>query len=100
MEIEVLRPHLAQQRGAPAGKGSNGDVLYLTLSDDSNPMFLFISQIDLPAFLKIRKEQNIFVEFSQLAEKAQALFDLCISNRSDDELNRFACVVNLQAESE
>lgn len=100
MEIEVLRPHLAQQRGAPTGKGSNGDILYLTLSDDTNPMFLFISQIDLPAFLKIRKEQNIFVEFSQLAEKAQALFDLCISNRSDDELNRFACVVNLQAESE
>jgi DNA anti-recombination protein RmuC len=39
-------------------------VLYLTLSDDSNPLFLYTCQIDLPTFLKLRKEQNIFVEFS------------------------------------
>jgi hypothetical protein len=63
---------------------------------------LYLATLDLQAFLKIRREQNIFVEFSQFAEKFQALLDFCIQNgshsSSDDEtnpdINRFICVLN------
>lgn len=60
-------------------------MLYLSISDDSNPQNLFLSQIDLGSFLKMRNEQNIFVEFSQFSEKIQALLDFCIANKEEED---------------
>jgi hypothetical protein len=45
------------------------EVLYFTLSEDSNPLSLYLATIDINKFLKIRKQQNIFVEFSDFSEK-------------------------------
>jgi len=57
---------------------------------------LYLATLDLQAFLKIRREQNIFVEFSQFGEKFQALLDFCVQNGAadDEENNRFICVLN------
>lgn len=60
---------------------------------------LYLATLDLQSFLKIRREQNIFVEFSQFAEKFQALLDFCIENGGEEEgseANRFICVLNQQ----
>lgn len=40
------------------------DMLQLSISEDSNPQNLYLASIDLTTFLRMRTEQNIFVEFS------------------------------------
>ena len=40
------------------------DILHISISDDTNPLNLYLASIDMPTFIKIRTEQNIFVEFS------------------------------------
>jgi hypothetical protein len=61
---------LAQKSSGEASVASrSSDVLHLSISDDANPLNLYLASIDLPTFLKMRTEQNIFVEFSQLPEK-------------------------------
>lgn len=87
-----------------SASSTNSDILFITISDDTNPLNLHIATIDLNKFLKMRREQNIFVEFSQFAEKTEALLDFCIaagkpkddtaSCREDDDQNRFICVMN------
>jgi hypothetical protein len=63
----------------------SSDVLHLSISEDANPLNLYLASLDLQTFLKMRTEQNIFVEFSQLPEKLQALLDFCIANREDED---------------
>jgi hypothetical protein len=69
-------------------------LLTFTLSNDSNPLSLYQSFIDASYFIKLRKEQNIFIDFSQFGDKVSALLDLCIANKEiDDQENRFICIL-------
>ena len=48
----------------------------------------------------MRKEQNIFVEFSNFPEKVKALLDFCIANSQEEDPTRFLCVMRDNDESE
>jgi Centriolar protein SAS N-terminal len=77
--IEGNNPYVNE---VPVGATRPADeVLHLSISEDTNPMNLFLATIDLQTFLKLKTEQNLFCEFSQLAERLQALLDFCIANR-------------------
>lgn len=46
--------------------------------------------------MRLRNEQNIFVEFSTFPDKIEALLDFCIANGEDttqESGNRFLCVM-------
>lgn len=65
------------------------------MSDDSNPLFLYLATIDVQRFLKLRREQNLFVEFSHFSDKVSALLDFCTAAKEDDQgENRFICMMN------
>ena len=53
------------------------DVLFITASDDQNPQtFLYYTTVNVEDFLKLRREQNLHVEFSDFADKVTELFEL------------------------
>jgi len=44
----------------------------------------------------LRKEQNIFIDFSQFGDKVSTLLDLCIANKeNEDQGNRFICSLTI-----
>ena len=74
----------------------SSDVLHLSLSEDSNPLNLYLATVDLDTFQQMCKEQNIFVDFSQLPAQISALLDFCVLNRREQhqlDQNRFLCVI-------
>ncbi len=61
------------------------------MTDEADPMLVFGVTIDQTSFLKLKREQNLLVEFSQLHEKVSSLLDFCIQQAEDQ--SRFLCVV-------
>eukprot|EP00826_Nyctotherus_ovalis_P027053 TRINITY_DN2109_c0_g3_i2.p1 TRINITY_DN2109_c0_g3~~TRINITY_DN2109_c0_g3_i2.p1 ORF type:complete len:523 (+),score=141.37 TRINITY_DN2109_c0_g3_i2:85-1569(+) len=69
--------------------------LYIELTDDSEPSFLFIMECTESAFASIKNEQDLRVEFKQFPN---TLIDLLESTQRAAE--KFACVIQVGQRSE
>ena len=68
----------------------------LTLTMESDPSFFFYSEICAATYAKIKKEQNLFIDYPQLPHHLDSLLDFCISSyeglNSSGSRSSFLCI--------
>eukprot|EP00347_Sterkiella_histriomuscorum_P018655 403344684 len=123
VELEILQKVANQTKNQnqqifnPLAAAHN-DILFLTISDDQNPQFLYFTTIEMSNFLEMQRIQNLHIEFNQFPEKLVELFNFCILNKQnqpvnadnssrhsrqsidEDVQNRFFCLMTTQSQQD
>ena len=69
--------------------------LFLELTEEENPLFLYTCEIGEPEFHSIRQDQQIRVEFHKLADYLAELLNSCIKSHQGHEQNStYECLLS------
>ncbi|KRX00697.1 hypothetical protein PPERSA_00924 [Pseudocohnilembus persalinus] len=65
-------------------KGQSGG-LYLELTDESNPQFLYILNLGEQQFISLKNEQNLLIDFHTFPKQITELIDLTLSTSNKED---------------